>query len=299
MPPRPPTKLEIPARVQRLTEALTCPTCRSPSLDLQPDTATCTQCGASGRLGPIVYFRPGNMESASRSTETDTLDRVKARIKRWIPQLYPALIYLVSPVYATLHVKEFLSQFDLGSGLVLNLGSGVSRVHDGVVNVDLQDFPEVDLVADVAALPLPDGSVDGILSIAVLEHVKDPHQMVDEMRRVLKPGGKVYCFVPFMQGIHASPDDFQRYTPHGLEELFRDFNDKKVIVTAGPSSGFVWLLQEWLALVFSLGSRRLYWLFYYLFFLITPVKMLDLLLAKHPMAKNIASGFSITASKRA
>jgi hypothetical protein len=100
-----------------------------------------------------------------------------------------------------------------------------------------------------------------------------------------------------MQGIHAAPNDFARFTPNGLLELFKEFKNCDVTIGAGPSSGFAWVLQEWLALVFSFGSEKLYKILYFLFFTVTPIKFLDILLSKHPMASKISSGFTITAFK--
>ena len=45
-------------------------------------------------------------------------------------------------------------------------------------------------------LPLPDGSFDFILSHEVLEHVQDDRKCVEEMVRVLAPGGRMAVFVP-------------------------------------------------------------------------------------------------------
>ena len=45
-------------------------------------------------------------------------------------------------------------------------------------------------------LPFPDNSFDMILSHEVLEHVRDDRQAVQEMLRVLKPGGRIALFVP-------------------------------------------------------------------------------------------------------
>ena len=45
-------------------------------------------------------------------------------------------------------------------------------------------------------LPYADGAMDAVLIFDVLEHVEDPAGLVAEIRRVLKPGGVFYCFVP-------------------------------------------------------------------------------------------------------
>ena len=133
----------------------------------------------------------------------------------------------------------------------------------------------------------------------MLEHVTDPQAHVAEMRRVLAPGGRVVCFMPFMAPFHASPHDYQRLTHAGLETLFKDFEVLSVRVGAGPTSSLLWVLQEWLALVLSLGSRRLYRLLVPLMWLLSPLKVLDLVLARHPEARVVASAFVVEARKPA
>jgi hypothetical protein len=59
----------------------------------------------------------------------------------------------------------------------------------------------------------------------------------------------------------------------------------------------VWILQEWLAMVFSFGSRRLYQILMPLMWVLSPLKYLDILLAHHPEARVIASGLVIVARK--
>lgn len=65
-----------------------------------------------------------------------------------------------------------------------------------LIGVELVDFTEVPPGiethnADLAHLPLPDASVDLIMSRSVFEHLVDPKSVYREFSRVLKPGGRI------------------------------------------------------------------------------------------------------------
>jgi SAM-dependent methyltransferase len=57
-------------------------------------------------------------------------------------------------------------------------------------------FPdvEIDHLSDPVALPFEDGAFDAVLSLGVLEHVTDPDRSLDEIHRVLRPGGSLYVY---------------------------------------------------------------------------------------------------------
>src|ERR1700709_924507 len=48
-------------------------------------------------------------------------------------------------------------------------------------------------------LPFADASFDGVVAKDLLEHVADPGAVVREIRRVLRPGGKVFASSPDAQ----------------------------------------------------------------------------------------------------
>lgn len=76
-----------------------------------------------------------------------------------------------------------------------------------------------DIVADLAALPLPDGGLDLVVCTEVLEHIAEPARALGEIARVLRPGGQVLLTVPFVVELHEEPHDYYRYTPYALDRL--------------------------------------------------------------------------------
>lgn len=117
------------------------------------------------------------------------------------------------------------------------------RAHAGTVRLDLQE------------LDLPDASLEVILTPHVLEHVPDTDRALEEVHRVLAPGGRMYLQVPMLQGTTAPPaepefhgDDtpvFWRFGPdltarlrdHGFETALLCTDEWRRRVSAGD--------QEW------------------------------------------------------
>ena len=238
-----------------------------------------------------------NFGSSDHVWAEDSLDRAKQRFKKY-SQLYTLLINLFSPVYPQLWFEVRSVRKSLLPGqIAVNVGSGNSVLGPEFTNVDLMPYPNVHVATSADALPFQDSSVDVLVSIAVLEHVKAPAEMIDEFFRVLRPGGIAYVFVPFIQGFHASPHDYQRYTLPGLEHQLGAF---KIVhrVVVGPTSGLIWIASEWTALALSFGSRRLQGVLALGFAaLLSPLKFLDVALRHFPGAENISTGFFLGAQK--
>jgi SAM-dependent methyltransferase len=161
-----------------------------------------------------------------------------------------------------------------------------------VVCVDIAPGDGVDLVADAHDLHMVEtGSVDLVVTVSVLEHVRYPHRVVAEIFRILKPGGIVYVNVPFVFPFHADPDDFWRFSYKGIVILCEQFERIDSGFNRGPASTMHHLLVHFLAMLFSFNSRTLYGINLDLFrWLLFWVKYLDSFLAKYQMAYVIHAG---------
>jgi SAM-dependent methyltransferase len=88
----------------------------------------------------------------------------------------------------------------------LNVGCG-RDIREGYVNIDGADLPGVDFNVDLDAcatepLPLPDDHFQELELIHVLEHLKNPLPLMQELYRVAAPGGRLLVRVP-----HSGHDD--------------------------------------------------------------------------------------------
>lgn len=116
---------------------------------------------------------------------------------------------------------------DAVHGDCLDLGAGMSKYKARILEraksyktMDMQALPGIDVVGDVLRPPFADASFDTVVSTQVLEHVKEPWTMVEQMARVLRPGGTAIVTTPFMYPFHADPHDYFRYTEEGMRHLF-------------------------------------------------------------------------------
>jgi SAM-dependent methyltransferase len=191
-----------------------------------------------------------------QSIISDPLDRIKHYFKKF-ETLYKFLIEILSSVSGK-GLKRIYKELESvpKKSFIVNIGSGNSKLRGDVFNSDIFPYPNVALVCFADAIPVESNSVDLVISIAMLEHVDNPSGVICEALRILRPGGELIGLIPFMQGVHASPYDFQRYTSEGLKVLFDDFEVIE-IRGYGPTSALLWMFQEWVSTALSFGQRRL------------------------------------------
>lgn len=114
---------------------------------------------------------------------------------------------------------------------------------------------------------------------------------MQEIYRILKPGGIVYINVPFIFPFHADPDDFYRFSYKGIAILCERFERIDSGFNRGPASTMHHLFVHFMAMLFCFNNRMLYGinqdLFRWVFFWI---KYLDKFLARYQMAYVIHAG---------
>lgn len=264
-------------------------------IDFRGARTSCMKCGWQ----PLLYEgKPSWVVLEDSETHAaDPLDRIKGVFKK-LPRVYSFLIALISPVFPWAGVVQLNRLLASNSqGLMVNVGSGADRIHPSILNLDIQPFKNVDALVDAAKLPLESESVDLVVSIAVLEHVKDPEKVIAEIVRIIRPGGIAFVSVPFIAPFHASPHDYQRYTLPGLVHQFRELNVEKKI-NVGPTSALIWVFAEWLSLFFSFGSSRLQVVLATVIgAILSPIKFLDAVLRFLPGAVNISTSFTLIMRK--
>jgi SAM-dependent methyltransferase len=181
--------------------------------------------------------------------------------------------------------------------LCLIVGSGVTR-YEGAVHLDIDDFPNVDIVADATAMPFRANVFEGAICEVVLEHVAEPQKVVEEVWRVLKPGGQCFFVVPFLFPYHGHPSDFHRWSRQGLGQAFSGFTDVEIGIHAGPCSAMVNLLSEWLYIFTGMQYPKGYVPVKGLATLaLFPIKYLDLWVNRLPEAHRMASTLYVKATK--
>ena len=129
------------------------------------------------------------------------------------------------------HLDKFLiNNIELMKGVVIDIGGKknnprgkfrppLNQVEKWIyINNDASTNP--DIISDVNQIPLESDLADFFICTEVLEYLNNPHEMLNEAKRILKKNGKGIITSPFMNPIHG---DFKldkvRYSKTHLENI--------------------------------------------------------------------------------
>ena len=169
-----------------------CPCCDSNFITFLPGgvknvrlNASCPQCGSLERHRLIWKYL---------KSETNLFNR-KVRLLHVAPE---PLFYKIFSTYSTI---EYVPAAKFGEGYEDKYPTGTKNV-------------------DITAIDLPNDSFDAILCSHVLEHIPDDQMAMQELYRVLKPGGWAILQVPLDKSKATTYEDFEITDPKEREQAF-------------------------------------------------------------------------------
>lgn len=122
-------------------------------------------------------------------------------------------------------------------GRTLDIGCGIGdmlRHHPNCIGADINPY-NVDYCLSMGSqaflfkddtLPVEDASFDSALLDNVLEHIEQPKNILAEIRRVLKPNGRLIVGVPGIKGFESDSDHKLPYDEEALVRIAEDANYK-------------------------------------------------------------------------
>jgi SAM-dependent methyltransferase len=141
------------------------------------------------------------------------------------------------------YVQSFISGLPEGSSLI-DVGAGTQQYRkyashlnyvpqdfakydglgDGGINQSIGwDISKIEIVSDILEIPVEDCSFDYALCTDVLEHVPRAYDACNELRRIVKVGGKICITVPTQCDAHQTPYFFSGgYTHYFFQEVFKN-----------------------------------------------------------------------------
>ncbi len=107
----------------------------------------------------------------------------------------------------------------------LNLGAAGRKI-EGYINVDWLSLvkPDVEHNLNVFPYPFKDNQFDEVLTNHIIEHLDRPFDVMKEIHRICKPGGKVIVRAPHFSRAMGHPEHF-----HGFDVTFPNYFNKKFI----------------------------------------------------------------------
>lgn len=177
------------------------------------------------------------------------------------------------------------AQYDLGikimreyaRGRMIDLGCGDMPYKPFLVDLvnsydslDLRPVSEdIKYIGDIQNMHMIDSSTyDFAICMEVLEHVPQPQRAINEIYRILRPGGILVLSVPHLSHIHNPPNDYFRFTSFGLLYLLDQAGFK--VINIQSKGGIFSFLGHYIAILLLSTSWNL-----------KLVRKLALLIVKH------------------
>jgi len=115
-------------------------------------------------------------------------------------------------------------------GLTLDIGAGrlvwktlVEKNGAKYISCDIKpESKDLSFITDATHISVREESLDTVICMAVLEHTRNPGEILKGIGRILKKDGYAIVSFPHLSFIHGAPEDYFRYTIYGFESLLPD-----------------------------------------------------------------------------
>jgi ubiquinone/menaquinone biosynthesis C-methylase UbiE len=155
----------------------------------------------------LTDFHERENESGNHYTDRASRRHVLSELEKYAPEKDAVILEIgISSGYLLGEIKRtYPDQFLIGSDCIPE-----------PLEKNLRHLPGVPLIQfDLVHCPLPDNSVDVVIALNVLEHIREDETALQQIRRILKPGGIAILEVPANEDLFDFYDEqlrhFRRY----------------------------------------------------------------------------------------
>jgi SAM-dependent methyltransferase len=170
----------------------------------------------------------GNLYAEKKQTSM-----LKWLLRKYIFPLIPTLrIPPVSQINLDRALRKQFKRLN-PEGVVLDVGSWDSPYkkqipHSKYMTLDIDPQEHPDICCDIHKIKWKPNYFDTIIVTEVLEHLYNPQKAINELHKILKPGGVCILSTRFIFPFHPVPKDYYRFTWDSLEYLFRNFSHVEI-----------------------------------------------------------------------
>lgn len=211
---------------------------------------TCPVCGyTAGRFAP---YTPTNRPNA-RCIECGSLERHRLQL------LYLTQRTNLLTSHAPLKLLHFAPEKSLYPIISRHKHIDYTACDLEPESADLRDIPNVQK-ADITHMPFAGNSFDVILCNHVLEHIEDDRRAMQELYRVMKPGGWGIFQVPIRWRYEKTYEDFSITTRSGRKKAFQQEDHVRIYGRDYPdrlaSAGFTVIRDDFAATLPQADQHR-------------------------------------------
>ena len=96
-----------------------------------------------------------------------------------------------------------------------------SKLNLQLITLDIDDNHMPDILADIGSSQIfQQSDFSAVVALEVFEHIQDYERALENIHKMLVPGGLVIVSTPWIIPVHDKPADFRRYTHFELARIF-------------------------------------------------------------------------------